>query len=251
MPVIPSNAVRRELRHAARWALLGACLAATGPIAAQGAAQGVSGLDDKMMGEVQRLAGASAQQAPKNARVEVEVGQLDSRLRLAPCAQVQTYLPVGVPMWGRTRVGLRCVSGPSKWNVTVPVTVKVYAPTLVVTTTLPTGAVLLKEQLTLAEMDIASEPGTVFNEPTALLGRILSRPLAAGEVVRSSSLKQRQWFAAGETVTVLAAGPGFAVAGEGQALSPGLEGQDVRVRFENGRTVTGRASGDRRVEVRL
>jgi flagella basal body P-ring formation protein FlgA len=245
MPVLPFNARRRELRHAACLVAAGLCLA--GPCVGQ-----VPGaLDDKLMGEVRNLAGASAQQAPAGARVEVEVGKLDPRLRLAPCAQVQTYLPVGLPMWGRTRVGLRCVSGPSKWNVSLPVTVKVFAPALVAKTTLPGGAVLLKEHLTVAEMDIASEPGAVFNDPAALLGRILSRPVAAGEVVRSSSLKQRQWFAAGETVMVRASGPGFAVAGEGQALSPGLEGQDVRVRFENGRTVMGRATGDRRVEVGL
>lgn len=248
MPVMPTSARRRDFRHAAVRGLGGLCLAALG--AAAGAQNGGAVLDAQLAGEVQRLAGIAVGQSGE-VRVAVELGQLDARLRLAPCAQVQPYLPVGVPMWGRTRVGLRCLSGPAKWNVTLPVTVKVFAPALVATATLPAGTVLLKSQLELAEMDIASQPGAVFTDPAALAGRTLSRPVAAGEAVRVSSLKQRQWFAAGETVTVRAAGPGFAVAGEGQALTAGLEGQPVRVRFENGRTVTGRASGDRRVEVSL
>ena len=37
-------------------------------------------------------------------RMEVSVGSLDSRLRLAPCARVEPYLPVGARLWGRTRL---------------------------------------------------------------------------------------------------------------------------------------------------
>jgi len=52
-------------------------------------------------------------------------------------------------------------------------------------------------------------------------------------------------------VQVLATGDGYAIAGEGQAMGVGLEGQDVRVRFDNGRMATGRTIGERRVEVVL
>jgi hypothetical protein len=47
-------------------------------------------------------------------RMEVEVGALDRRLTLAPCAQVEPYLPAGSRLWGKTRVGLRCVQGSSE-----------------------------------------------------------------------------------------------------------------------------------------
>ena len=40
-------------------------------------------------------------------RMEVSVGALDERLRLAPCARVEPYLPAGARLWGRTRLGLR------------------------------------------------------------------------------------------------------------------------------------------------
>ena len=77
------------------------------------------------------------------------------------------------------------------------------------------------------------------------------RPLEAGASLRQSHLKARQWFAAGETVQVVASGPGFRVASEGQALSQGVEGQAVRVRTESGRVLTGMPIADRRVEVSM
>ena len=71
------------------------------------------------------------------------------------------------------------------------------------------------------------------------------------EALRDASLKKRVWFAIGEPVRVVAVGRGFTVSSEGVALSPGLEGQAVKVRTESGRTVTGLAAGQRRVEVAL
>ena len=50
-------------------------------------------------------------------RVGVSLGQLDPRMRLAPCDRVKAYLPSGAQLWGRTRVGLRCEQGSVRWNV--------------------------------------------------------------------------------------------------------------------------------------
>lgn len=217
------------------------------------------GVDASLAGRIEQLAQAGAQAAmPAQARVEVQVGQLDPRLKLAPCRQIQPYLPPGLAMWGRTRIGLRCLdaqsgagAGAGRWNVSLPVTVKVYAKALVAAAPLPAGTQLAQDHLAVAEIDVAAEPGAVFSDAAHLVGRQLIRPLAAGDAVRGGSLKQRQWFAAGETVSVRVSGPGYAVAGEGQAMTAGLEGQAVRIRFESGRTVTGRAVGDRQVEVLL
>lgn len=75
-------------------------------------------------------------------RMEVSVGTLDSRLRLAPCSRVEPYLPAGSRLWGRTRLGLRCVEGSSAWNVFLPVTIKAWGPAWVLTGNVAPGAVL-------------------------------------------------------------------------------------------------------------
>lgn len=215
-------------------------------------AQDVGSLSADLSSQVHKLAQAGARAGlPAQARVDVQIGLLDPRLKLAPCKQVQAYLPPGLQMWGRTRIGLRCLDGPVRWNVSLPVTVKVYAQALVAVDALPSGAVLTQALLSSAEIDIAAEAGAVFTDASSLVGRTLSRPLAAGDAVRSNSLKVRQWFAAGDTVMVRAVGSGYSVAREGQALTAGLEGQNVKVRFENGRIVSGRVVGERAVEMLL
>jgi flagellar basal body P-ring formation protein FlgA len=188
--------------------------------------------------------------APAGARVVAVAGALDARLQLAPCAAVTPYLTAGAPAWGRTRVGLRCTEG-AAWNVQLPVQVQVWADAVVSKAALPAGARLSAEQLTLANVDWALGNGQPHLDISAVAGRVLARPLAAGTPLRTTDLQNRQWFAAGDTVQIVAQGPGFAVTSEGQALAPGLEGQPVRVRTESGRIVTGRAVGDKRLELSL
>jgi len=202
--------------------------------------------------QVQQMARDSAGRAGMGqARIEVEVGSLDPRLKLAPCLRIEPYLPPGLPVWGRTRVGLKCTQGEKLWNVTLPVTVHVYARSLVTQAALPAGTVLAPEHLSEAEVDLASAPGVPIAQPGLAVGRTLARPLAAGSAVRPADLKARQFFAAGETVRVVAVGNGWQVVTEAQALNPGVEGQTVRLRTESGRMLQGRPVADRQVEVVL
>ncbi len=189
--------------------------------------------------------------APAGARIAAEPGAIDARLRLAPCARIDVYLPSGVPGWGRTRVGLRCHQGTVSWNVFLPVTVQAWAPAAVLTAPLPAGARLDAAQLTLAEIDWAASATPPMADVASLQGRVLTRALAAGAAPHAGDLQPRQWFAMGATVRLVASGDGFAISAEGLALSPGLEGQPARVRTETGRILTGRPVGDHRVEVSL
>jgi flagellar basal body P-ring formation protein FlgA len=184
-------------------------------------------------------------------RVEVQVGQLDPRLRLAPCNQIQPYVPTGSVLWGRTRIGLRCVQGEKPWNVFLPITVKVMAPALVAASTLPAGHVLSESDLSQAEVDLAENSSEAILDTTLAAGRSLTRAMAPGQSLRQFHLKPRQWFAAGDLVTVVAIGPGYRVASQGEAQTAGLEGQAARIKMESGRTLTAMPVADRLVELPL
>lgn len=201
--------------------------------------------------EVQQLAGEATRSVAGNmqVRIAVEVGQLDPRLKLAACDRVQPYLPTGSKPWGKTRIGLRCAEGSTRWNVFLPVTVHVFGRSLVAAGPLPAGAVLAESDLLEGEVDLAAAPGAPVGQKSGAVGRTLARPLAPGDALRQTDLRARQWFAAGETVRVDVQGGGYAVSTEGQALSPGIEGQPVRVRTGSGRIVSGQAVGERRVEL--
>lgn len=248
----------RTLLVTAAWfwavgALLGTVLVAG--VARAADAPGAEGpvLDAPLQQQVRTLAQAAGRHAGAGtgARVEVEVGQLDPRLRLAPCRQVQPYLPAGARPWGKTRVGLRCVQGTVAWNVYLPVTVKVFTPGVVAAGPLAAGTVLTPADIKVAEVDVAEGPTPAVDRAALALGRTLARPLAEGDTLRQGDLRARQFFNAGDAVQLVAVGAGLQVSAEAQALAPGLEGRSVRVRTDSGRIVTGTAVAERRVEVAL
>lgn len=197
------------------------------------------------------VAEAAQALAPAGARVLALPGPLDPRLKLAACERVQPQLPTGVPAWGRTRVALRCVQGPVAWNVHLPVTVQVWAPALVARTAMAAGSTVQPQTLGLAEIDWAAATAQPYADSAALAGRVLARPLAAGEAVRPPHLQARQWFAAGDVVSVVSRGRGFSIATEGQALAAGVEGRPVRVRINDRHVAVGRPVGPKLVEVGL
>lgn len=212
-----------------------------------------TGLEAELARQARQLvdAGTATARAPGIERVEVEIGRLDPRLNLAPCESIQAYLPKGTRLLGRSHVGLRCERGTVRWNVYLPVTVRVWTQALVATSALPAGSEIDPTRLALAPVDLGAERGMVYGDLASLAGRSLLRPVAAGQAVRSTVLRPRQWFAAGETVRILASGGGFSVRASGEALSPGIEGRAVRVRTEGGRVVTGLPVADQTVEVAL
>lgn len=184
-------------------------------------------------------------------RVQTQVGALNPQLKLAPCQMAEPYTHGGQRVWGDIRIGLRCVQGPVRWNVYVPAQVKVYGPAWVASTGLPPGHVLAEGDLVREEAEWTGEAGTPVGQTDSLLGRALNQAIRPGQALRTQHVRARQWFNAGQTVTLVARGTGFAVTAEGVALTAGLEGQTTTVRLESGRVVQGVAVGARRVEVAL
>jgi flagella basal body P-ring formation protein FlgA len=172
-------------------------------------------------------------------RLEVTVGNLDNRLKLAACASVEPYLPTGSRLWGKTRVGLRCVDGPVRWAVSLPVTVKAFGDAWVVKSQLASGAVITQTDVVQAQVDWAEDTNPVLADASAWMGQTATRMLSTGQTLRQGMVKPAQVFQAGAPVRVVAQGAGFQVSGDAQALSAGVVGQLARVRMENGRIATG------------
>lgn len=187
--------------------------------------------------------------SPNGTRVEVVVGQLDPRLRLAPCRRIEPYLLAGTRLWGRTSIGVRCLEG-AQWSVTLPITVSVFGPALVAAEALPAGSPAALAPVRLEQAELTRESGTPLTDPGQLLGRSLIRPIAAGQILRLEHLKIQPNVTAGDPVRIEMVGRGFVVQAEGQALMAGAEGQSIRARTESGRIVAGTLRG-RTVEIRI
>ena len=183
-------------------------------------------------------------------RLQIQIGKLDARLQLAACAKVEPYLPPGTRLWGRARIGLRCVQGARPWNVYLPVTVQAFGPAWVLNNNVRLGDVLSAGDASLAEIDWAETDSPVVANPPDWIGREAARHLQAGQALRQNLLRSPQLFTSGAQVNIAAGGGGFTIMSSGRAMSAGSQGANVRVRMDNGRLVSGTVNAQGVVEVR-
>ncbi|GAB4088328.1 flagella basal body P-ring formation protein FlgA [Hydrogenophaga soli] len=200
----------------------------------------------------QAMASAPTSQGGITLRPEVVMGTLDPRLQLAPCARVEPYLPRGTQLWGRSRIGLKCVEGPVAWNVFLPITVKAWGPAWVVKRTVPANTpVTLADVEQVAEVDWADHRSAVLPQLEQWQGMLAAYTLTPGQPLRENSVRAPQAFGAGSQVKIVATGPGFQLTASGQAMTTGYVGQVARVKLENGKVLTGKVRPEGSVEVNI
>ena len=209
----------------------------------------------EILGAAQQwLEAAVAGNRPTNGlplRMEVSVGALDSRLKLAACNQVEPYVPVGTRLWGKSRLGLRCLDPGIRWNVFLPVTVKAFGPAWVIKGNVPAGAALTEADLMESEVDWAEETSPIISNPGQWVGQVALRSLTTGQPLRQAMIRPAQVFQAGAQVRVIAQGSGFQITSDAQAVSAGVIGQLARVRMDNGRIMSGIVLDTRTVKLEM
>ncbi len=214
-------------------------------------AQNVSAYSDAAQNWLRKAIPSQPVGGVANLRMEVLIGNLDSRLRLAPCGNVEPYLPVGVRLWGKAQVGLRCVDGISRWNVMLPVTVNAFGPAWVVRSQVPAGAVLTESDVVSSEVNWADDTNPVLADRGAWVGHVATRALTTGQTLRQGMVRPAQVFQAGAPVRVVAQGAGFQVTSDAQALSAGVVGQLARIKMGNGRISAGVVLDGKTVQIDL
>jgi flagellar basal body P-ring formation protein FlgA len=235
------------LRHCASLVILWCC---GFPSLALAQAENLDALRDTAQKWVTATLTQTAANGP-GLRYTAEVGAADSRLRLASCSRVEAYLPPGARLWGRNRVGVRCVDGLARWNVTLPVQVQAWGKAWVMRSQVPVGQTLTASDVLEQEVDWAEDNRQVLSDSTLWEGQTAARLLSTGQTLRDGMVRPTQVFQAGATVKVVAQGPGFQISSEAQALSAGVVGQPARVRMENGRVTSGLVLDIRTVEIAL
>lgn len=175
---------------------------------------------------------------PGGGEVEVVIGELDSRLTLAPCARYEPFVPAGAKLWGRSSLGVRCVDG-ANWTVFVPIEVRVWGAVAVAARPIARGRPVTADDVRIDRLDLTRVSGTVYGADDGFDGSVAVRAIAAGEPLRRDLLRPPPVMAAGDPVKVVYDGNGFAVSIDGKALAPAGDGQTVRVATAAGRILTG------------
>jgi flagella basal body P-ring formation protein FlgA len=175
-------------------------------------------------------------------RIEVQVGSLNRGLKLAPCEKAEPFLPGNAQLWGRANIGLRCITG-ARWTTFIPVRIAAYGPALVARVPLPAGRKPQADDFAIQEVDWAASRSTPIASRAILAGQELIRAVAAGQPILTEYLRIAPAVRAGEPVSVVVEGPGFAIRTEAVALSTAAEGQHIRVRTGAGKILNGTVDG--------
>jgi flagella basal body P-ring formation protein FlgA len=183
--------------------------------------------------DIQELpAVAAAAEAAVESRgrgVDAQAEIPDPRLRLAACkVPLDAALPPAVK-GPRLSVRVSC-SGATPWSVLVPVRVQTTSKVVVATRALVPGTVLSADDLKVEERRIAGFADCCADQPAALIGQKVRRPVTADAPIPLDSVETAPLVRRGEIVTVLAGAPGFEVRSTGIAMADAKEGDPVRIR---------------------
>jgi flagella basal body P-ring formation protein FlgA len=181
-------------------------------------------------------------------RATFNVGNIDPRLSVPACTNMEVLVPSGGRLWGNSSVVARCVA-PTQWTLYVSVAVRITGSYVAAARTLAAGQILSASDVTVVQGDLTLSAAPLVSDVSDTLGKTLSAPVAAGQPLRADALRLTPAILQGQTVKLVSQGPGFRVSAEGKAIANAAVGQVAHVRTASGQTVSGVARADGSVEV--
>lgn len=167
-----------------------------------------------------------------------EIGTIDSRMVLRPCAQPMVSIYRGAKPWGRTRVGVSCTS-PATWTIQVPVHIRVYGEYPVAAKPLDAGDIMKESDIAIQKGELSELPRHIETDVKQIIGKRLSIGLANGQPFRRHFLKSPELVKRGQTVKIIYIGNGFSVTNSGEALASGGPNDMIGVRLSSGTIIKG------------
>ena len=185
-------------------------------------------------------------------RFEIQVNQLDPRLRMPMCdKELTATLESPAQPLGRVTVKVRC-EGASPWTVFVPAQVKLFRDVVVVARPLKRTGIIGFEDVALRERDISLISQGYLTSVDQAIGQKLTRPMVTDQVMTLVHLEQAEVIRKGDQVVISASSGGLNVRMPGEALSNGGMSEQIRVKnLNSNRVIKARVTAPGQVEVAL
>ncbi|WP_213153532.1 flagellar basal body P-ring formation chaperone FlgA [Pseudomonas carnis] len=185
-------------------------------------------------------------------RYEIQVNQLDPRLRMPLCdKELTATLESPAQPIGRVTVKVRC-EGASPWTVFVPAQVKLYRDVVVVARPLKRTGIIGYDDVALRERDISLINQGYLTSLDQAVGQKLTRPVVTDQVLTLVHLEQAEVIRKGDQVVISASSGGLNVRMPGEALSNGGMSEQIRVKnLNSNRVIKARVTAPGQVEVAL
>jgi flagellar basal body P-ring formation protein FlgA len=179
---------------------------------------------------------------------EVEVGTIDSRLRLEPCPNIEVELP---PINAATMTAKVGCQEPS-WTLYVPVHVHAWVNAVVAATNLSPNTTLTAAQLTTGRVDLLASNTGLITDPRGAQGKVLRIGLMAGSPVLSSLLDLPIAVHRGQNVVLTLTDRSMTLKTTALAMEDGRVGDSISVQNpESQKSLRATVSRDGGVEIRF
>ena len=170
--------------------------------------------------------------------------------RFPTCAgPLQVSLPHRDKPWGSITLRIECPT--EAWSRGLGVVVRVDGRFLVAKRALTPGTVVQESDLDWREGDLAAGGQERVEDPGALQGLELFRPVGAGSPLRLNDFRPIAVIRSGDLISLSLLGQGFEMITSGYALSDAAAGATVRVKTLEGKILQGRAVAAGKVEAQL
>ncbi|WP_395610960.1 flagellar basal body P-ring formation chaperone FlgA [Pseudomonas sp. B22129] len=185
-------------------------------------------------------------------RYEIQVSQLDPRLRMPMCdKELTASLESPAQPIGRVTVKVRC-EGASPWTVFVPAQVKLFRDVVVVTRPLKRTGIIGFGDVALRERDISLISQGYLTSVDQAVGQKLTRPMVTDQVITLVHLEQAEVIRKGDQVVISASSGALTVKMPGEALSNGGMSEQIRVKnLNSNRVIKAQVTAPGQVEVAL
>lgn len=161
---------------------------------------------------------------------KIVVRKLDKRLRLAACQQkLESFLPPGRPLSGRTTVGIKC-NHEKPWTLYVNATIHHFEFIVVAKRSIPRGSIIKESDLILVEQDTSRLNGAYLRKITLAVGKKVKQTIRTHTPVTQRVLIDPQIIKRGDPITIIAQSPALEIRAPGNALASGKIGDIIRVK---------------------
>ncbi|MEN4748185.1 flagellar basal body P-ring formation chaperone FlgA [Pseudomonas sp. Ps21-P2] len=170
-------------------------------------------------------------------RYEIEVKQLDPRLRMPLCDKDLTAsLESPAQPIGRVTVKIRC-EGTSPWTVFVPAQVHLYRNVVTAVRPMKRDAIVSENDVALRERDVSLLGQGFLDSVDQAVGQKVVRPTVIDQILTPVHLDQPQMVHKGDQVVISARSGSMSVRMPGEALSDGGFNEQIRVKNLNSQRV--------------
>ena len=179
---------------------------------------------------------------------EVEVGTIDSRLRLAACPNINVDLP---PTNGAMMTAKVSCQSPN-WSLYVPVHLHAWVDAVVAAANLTPNTTLTAAQLMRGRTDMFVSTGGLITDPREVEGKILRIGVAVGAPILSPLLDLPIAVHRGQKVILTLTDPEMTIKTTATALDDGRVGDTITVvNADSQKTLRATVAHDGGVEIRF